>query len=104
MTKHYYLLPDQTLTSLSTMETFPVSTVKIDGSFIKAINKNEMNNTIVKNIINFAKGLNLETVAECVETKEQVDFLIENGCHLAQGFYYFRPMPAEELTPILLGK
>jgi len=87
--------------SLSRLSEFPVNTLKIDGSFLKDIHKGSKNYNIVKSTIALAKSLSLQTIAECVETKEQVDILLKLGCRLAQGFYHYKPMSAKDITPIL---
>jgi EAL domain-containing protein (putative c-di-GMP-specific phosphodiesterase class I) len=87
--------------SLSRIGILPISTIKIDGSFIRNIGKSEKNNAVIKNIIHLSESLPAKTIAECVETKEQIDFLLENGCNLAQGFYYYKSMPVDEITEIL---
>lgn len=83
--------------SLNRIGRLPVSTIKIDGSFVHNIGKSKKHNAIITNIIRLADALAVKIIAECVETQEQADFLVKNGCHLAQGFYYYKPMPAEEL-------
>jgi len=56
---------------------------------------------IARAIIGLSRGLNLEVVAEGAEVKEQVAFLKEHGCDLVQGYFYSRPLPAEEFAVIL---
>jgi diguanylate cyclase (GGDEF)-like protein len=86
--------------SLSRLGNLPINTLKIDASFFS--NFNPKNRSIVKSIISLAKNLSMKLIAEGIETKTQVDFLLKNKCYLAQGFYFYKPMPAEELTEILL--
>jgi EAL domain-containing protein (putative c-di-GMP-specific phosphodiesterase class I) len=83
--------------SLSRLGVLPISTIKIDGSFVGNIGKSEKHNSIVRNIIRLAESLSAKTIAECVETKEQVDFLLKYGCSYAQGYYYYKPMPADKI-------
>ena len=80
--------------SLSMLQGMPVDIIKIDKSFVDIIGKNEKN--IVDYILNIAKELNLKTIAEGVETKEQRDYLINKGCDLIQGYYYSKPLTREE--------
>lgn len=78
--------------SLSHLKRCPVKTLKIDQSFITDIPHDEDSNTMVRAIIAMAKGLNINVVAEGVETQEQWDFLKEHKCSLAQGYYFSKPM------------
>ena len=88
--------------SLNRISRLELNTLKIDGSFVREINTNPKNNAIIKSIIFLAKSLSMRIVAECVETKEQADYLLKNGCYLHQGYYFYKPMPTEEVTKILL--
>ena len=80
--------------SLSTIQDMPADILKIDKSFVEKIGKSEKN--IIDYILNIAKDLQLITIAEGVETKEQRDYLLENGCNVIQGYYYSKPLPKEE--------
>ena len=80
--------------SLSTLQDMPADILKIDKSFVDRIGKNEKN--MIDYILTMAKELNLTTIAEGVETKEQRDYLLEKGCEIIQGYYYAKPMPEEE--------
>ncbi len=77
--------------NLSYLHSFPITTLKIDRAFIKDIEINPNIAEISRAIINLSKGLNLEVVAEGVETKEHVAFLRDHGCGMIQGFYYSKP-------------
>ena len=83
--------------SLSHLKHLPVNTLKIDRSFIADVLQNEEDKSIVKSIIALAKNLGLKTVAEGVETKEQLDFLKEHGCELVQGYYFAKPLSIEDI-------
>ncbi len=87
--------------SLSYLKKLPIDTLKIDQSFIRGIPKNENDISIIKAIVALAKSMNLKVVAEGVETKEQKEFLCKNGCYNIQGFYYQRPIPADEAREFL---
>lgn len=90
--------------SLAYLKKFPLDKLKIDQSFVRDIPEDEDDMAITKAIIALAKSLNLKLIAEGVETEEQRNFFIENGCLNIQGYFYHRPMPAEEITPLLQDK
>ena len=62
---------------------------------------NKDDQEIIKTIIAMARNLNMDTVAEGIETKEQQEFLIRQGCHMMQGYYFGRPMPADKFEDML---
>lgn len=88
--------------SLSTIQDMPADILKIDKSFVDRIGKNEKN--IIDYILTIAKELNFMTIAEGVETKEQRDYLLENGCDIIQGYYYAKPMSEAEFEEYMEGK
>ena len=88
--------------SLSYLKELPINKLKIDQSFVKDLPENENDIVITKTIIGLAKSLNLRVIAEGVETKDQRDFLIENGCNSIQGHYYSDPKSADDMKNILL--
>ncbi len=83
--------------SLSYLNKLPVHKLKIDKSFIDDVPGKEENVAIIKAILALANNLNLTVLAEGVETKEQKDFLLENGCSFIQGYYYAAPLSVLEL-------
>jgi diguanylate cyclase (GGDEF)-like protein len=87
--------------SLSRLKDLPIDRVKIDMSFIQGIGRSDKDETITKAVILLANTLGLDTVAEGVETKEQLDFLNNLMCHQVQGFYFYKPMPAGEMEKLL---
>ncbi len=87
--------------SLSYLSRFPITTLKIDRAFITDVQSNPHTAEIARAIIGLSRGLNLEVVAEGAEVKEQVEFLQAHGCELVQGFYYSKPLPAEEFAAML---
>lgn len=86
--------------SLSYLKNLPIDKLKIDITFIRNITMEPKNQTIVKTIIALAKGLGMEVLAEGVESIEEVTFLCENGIDSVQGFYYYKPVPPEEIEAL----
>ena len=82
--------------SLSYLKKFNVYKLKIDQSFVKDITTDGEDRKIVNAIINMAKSLGLKTIAEGVETREQLTYLEEQGCDEIQGYYYSKPLPKNE--------
>jgi diguanylate cyclase (GGDEF)-like protein/PAS domain S-box-containing protein len=87
--------------SLSYLKHFPLTTLKIDRAFVKDIRVNPDGEAIVKAVIALAHILKLRVVAEGVETEQQIAFLREVECEEMQGYFYSRPLPAENLRGIL---
>jgi EAL domain-containing protein (putative c-di-GMP-specific phosphodiesterase class I) len=87
--------------SLSHLRTLPVNILKIDRSFLLNAHELKEDAKILSAIIAMAHSLNLEVVAEGVECEKHEALLYAQGCREAQGFYYARPMPAEELAHML---
>lgn len=83
--------------SLAYLKNLPLDRLKIDQSFVQEIGRDERGEAIVRVIIALAQNLGLETVAEGVESGEQAQFLEREGCNIAQGYLFARPMPADEL-------
>ena len=83
--------------SLSRLHEFPIDTLKIDQAFVKRINSNS-NNTIILSIITLAQNLNMDVVAEGIETPLQRDILKDLGCELGQGFLFSRPLESQAAT------
>ena len=81
--------------SLSYLQKLPVSEIKIDRSFISKMHESDTL-AIVRTIIQLAENLDLLAVAEGVETEEQKQQLLDLGCHVGQGYYFYRPMPLED--------
>jgi len=82
--------------SLSYLTRFPVDTLKIDQSFIRQITATPSETAIVKAVLGMAQSLNLRVVAEGVETLGELAFLRQHQCDEAQGYYFSRPLPAEQ--------
>ncbi|MBH0164181.1 EAL domain-containing protein [Fictibacillus sp. 7GRE50] len=87
--------------SLSYLKTFPIHTLKIDQSFTRNIYADPKDASLVETIIAMAHNLDLRVIAEGVETEEQLQFLQQKQCNEAQGYYFSRPISAEELAVIL---
>ena len=87
--------------SLSYLQKFPIDAVKIDQSFIRQISTAGDDTTIVKAVIGMARGLKLRVVAEGVETAEEVAFLRAYRCEEAQGYFFGRPVPAQQFVMLL---
>ena len=90
--------------SLSYLKRFPIDSLKIDRSFVTELPGNQDDATIAQAIITMAHALRLKVVAEGVETRAQLEFLTANGCDEIQGYYFSRPLPAEQCTQLLRDK
>ncbi len=88
--------------SLSYLKQLPIDTLKIDRSFVNDVVINIEDASIIKTIIALAKNLNINTIAEGVETTEQQNFLIEEGCHYMQGYLFSKPLSNIECIELLL--
>jgi diguanylate cyclase (GGDEF)-like protein/PAS domain S-box-containing protein len=87
--------------SLSYLRRFPVDVLKVDRSFVDGLGPDPEDSAIVAAIVGLAHTLDLQAVAEGVETPEQLAALQRLGCHGAQGFYFARPLPAAQLGDLL---
>jgi EAL domain-containing protein (putative c-di-GMP-specific phosphodiesterase class I) len=87
--------------SLSYLKRFPVDMLKIDQSFVRELGKDTAASFLVEGVINLARPLRLVTIAEGVETPEQLLELQALGCDLAQGFHFARPQPAARMEELL---
>ena len=87
--------------SLSYLHSFPIDALKIDRSFVGRMTEGEQSMQIVRTIIELARVLEMDVVAEGIETVEQYRLLRQLGCRFGQGFLFAQPMSAEELTWLL---
>jgi diguanylate cyclase (GGDEF)-like protein/PAS domain S-box-containing protein len=87
--------------SLSYLKKFPVTTLKIDRSFVSDVVTNSADAGIVRAVVAMAHGLNLNVIAEGVETKEQFAHIKDSGCDALQGYWFCRPQPVEALDVLL---
>ncbi|WP_342247143.1 putative bifunctional diguanylate cyclase/phosphodiesterase [Pseudomonas sp. OTU5201] len=84
--------------SLSYLKSLPLDKIKIDKSFVQDVLEDEDDATIVRAIIQLARSLGMQVIAEGVETAEQEAYIIAQGCNEGQGYLYSKPLPARELT------
>lgn len=91
-------------TGVSTFETvrdYTFDALKLDMGFVKKIGKDQKSDAIVVSIIDLAHRMGMKVVAEGIENQQQSDFLRAHGCDYLQGFYYYKPMSAEEFSKLL---
>lgn len=87
--------------SLSYLTRLPVSTLKIDRSFVSRILPGIDHDPIIESVILIGHSLGMKIVAEGIENQAQLDFLRDSGCEVGQGFYWCRPIPAQEIFSYL---
>jgi len=87
--------------SLSYLSKFPIDALKIDQSFVRQITITPENTTIVRAIISMGRSMKLRLIAEGVETKDELAFLQDHQCDEGQGYYFSRPVPAQEFAKLL---
>jgi diguanylate cyclase (GGDEF)-like protein/PAS domain S-box-containing protein len=87
--------------SLSHLKSFPIDSIKIDQSFVRDLATDDNDAGIVTALIGMGKSLHMKVVAEGVETQAQLQILREHGCPMGQGFFFSRPVPAEEFVRLL---
>lgn len=87
--------------SLSYLKRFPVDTVKVDQSFVRDMSEDSSDRKLVEAVVAMAHSLDMQVVAEGVESATQARLLREMGCCHAQGYYYSRPVPAEEFAAVV---
>ncbi|MEJ2755429.1 MAG: EAL domain-containing protein, partial [Gammaproteobacteria bacterium] len=87
--------------SLFMLQQFPLDTIKIDRTFVRDLSNAQANQSLAEAIVTVGKNLSLTVVAQGVETKEQADFLRERAYDKFQGFYFHKPVSAEEITHLL---
>jgi diguanylate cyclase (GGDEF)-like protein len=87
--------------SLSYLHRFPIDRIKIDRDFVRGLPDSRADRAIISAVLSFARALDMEVVAEGVETQQHVDALRELGCAYAQGFFFHRPMEAARISSLL---
>ena len=85
--------------SLARLHQFPISSLKIDRSFIDKAGENAQSGILVRSLVQLGKALGVEIVAEGIEEKSQLTRLQQERCNSGQGFLFARPLPPEELVP-----
>jgi diguanylate cyclase (GGDEF)-like protein/PAS domain S-box-containing protein len=89
--------------SLAYLQQLPLDWLKIDRTFVTDADKSSDRQSIVEAIILLARSLSIEVIAEGVETRGELDYLLEAGCQEFQGFYFYKPMSPENLTDLMLS-
>ncbi|MFC4308704.1 putative bifunctional diguanylate cyclase/phosphodiesterase [Steroidobacter flavus] len=87
--------------NLSYLKHLPIDAVKIDQAFVRNITVDAGDAAIVRGVLAMAKQLNIDTIAEGIETAEQLDYLREMGCHRGQGYYFSKPIPVDQCRALL---
>lgn len=86
--------------SLTHLQRLPVDEINIDRSFVSELGKTRSGTAIVKSMIHLGRNMEIDVVAEGVETAKQAALLKELGCRFAQGYYYSKPLPAAQFGPM----
>jgi len=90
--------------SLFRLEMLPIDRIKIDQHLFQETSDGYQDKAVVENVFELVKSTNISVIAEGVENDRQIDFIVEKGCQEVQGYYYYRPMPPEEVEALLLEK
>jgi len=90
--------------SLGYLTRFPLHILKLDKSFIGGIPYDNKQSSISQAIIGLGRSLGLEVVAEGIESPAQLDFVVGEGCHYAQGYWFSRPRPAAQMQRLFSGE
>ncbi|WP_305044701.1 putative bifunctional diguanylate cyclase/phosphodiesterase [Geoalkalibacter sp.] len=88
--------------SLNYLKRFPISKLKIDQSFVRDINRDSNDEAIATSIIALGRSMNMQVIAEGVESEDQAELLLSKGCHQAQGYLFSAAVPAARIEPYLL--
>ena len=89
---------------MSYLQDLPIGTLKIDGSFVKGLGRSQANEGIVRSIITLGKSLDMQIVAECVETEKQLAILKKMDCDIIQGYLFSKPLTAENAERYLASR
>lgn len=90
--------------SLNYLKMFPINIVKLDRSFINAINENGVDMLLIKNILMLTHDLEFQVIAEGIETVDQLDFLKQHYCEEGQGYLFSKPLPVDKVSTMLKEK
>ncbi len=90
--------------SLNYLKNLPIDALKIDQSFVRDMEKDEADRSIVDAILQISRSFSLRTVAEGIESKWQFDYLVSQRCDHGQGFLFSRPVPADEFSPAEISR
>jgi EAL domain-containing protein (putative c-di-GMP-specific phosphodiesterase class I) len=87
--------------SLSYLKSFKIHKLKIDQSFVRNLTETPADQAIVSAVIDLSRNLGFKTIAEGVETVEQLSYLQDQGCDQIQGYYFSKPLPAEQFLAFI---
>lgn len=87
--------------TLTSLRHLPITTLKIDRDFVKNVDRDKKNSVIVKSLIALGENLDLKVIAEGIQSEEQLQFLMINGCRYCQGDYLMKPLSCDELNTYL---
>ncbi|HKI80204.1 MAG TPA: EAL domain-containing protein [Pseudodesulfovibrio sp.] len=90
--------------SLSYLQRFPIDVVKVDRSFVIAVDEDPDSQAIVRTVFSLGESMGLKIVAEGVETSGQLDFLEREGCQFVQGYFFYKPLTVSEVDNLLEGR
>lgn len=88
--------------NLSYLKTMPITSLKIDISFVRDITQDLGSAALCNSIVSMAKDLGMQSVAEGVETEAQLNMLKKMGCNIIQGYYFYKPLSAEKAESLLI--
>jgi EAL domain-containing protein (putative c-di-GMP-specific phosphodiesterase class I) len=86
------------------LQQFPISTLKIDQSFVRDVPHDTDDSTIVRTIVDMGRTMDMEVIAEGVETREQFDFLRKHGCHYAQGHFFGEAISSDDYLSLMIAQ
>lgn len=89
--------------SLNMLKNIEVDVIKLDGAFLRTSTDEKRSSKIIETVVTMARELGMKSLAEGVETEDQVRFLQRIGCNQAQGYYYYKPMPVKDYEQLVYG-